>query len=185
MRTFFPKAGSETEWNAAYYRLEDYLRALHVTTKLHQNQVILHLLEAAAVKLALDPNPDQNITARAMHETRDAMVQWFEKILQPHERAAVTGLILLLATDAPEKWPAAFLADDVPPEFREAIRENDVRAGPDLQVSSMVPRPIDVSPLLDAVALKNQWGKLEKAVMAMTVAVAVAGISLLLFFVIH
>ena len=33
MKTFFPQTGTDEEWNAAYYRLEDYLRALRVVNK--------------------------------------------------------------------------------------------------------------------------------------------------------
>jgi len=57
----------------------------------------------------------------------------------------------LLVADAPEKWPRDFLAEDIPEEFQQAMQQYDVRAGPDLQVSSMVPRPIDISPLVEGV----------------------------------
>jgi hypothetical protein len=40
MNTLFPLTGSETEWNAAYYRLEDYSRSLRFVNKVHQSQIL-------------------------------------------------------------------------------------------------------------------------------------------------
>ena len=76
MNTFFPMTGSETDWNSAYYRLEDYFRAMRMVNKVHQSQIILHILERAAARHAKDPN--QNPTALAMEEARALMDQWFE-----------------------------------------------------------------------------------------------------------
>lgn len=181
MKPFFPATGAEADWNAAYYRLEDYLRALRVINKVHQSQAILGILERAAARHAQDPT--QNPTELAMQEARDAMNRWFEGILGRRERIAVVGLISILAVDAPDHWPAAFLSDDLPAELRVALRESDVRAGPDLEVSSMVPRAIDVSPLLDPIDLP---GTLEKAwrglaFLAAAVLLGVISFSLFLF----
>jgi hypothetical protein len=149
MKSFFPTTGSEVEWNAAYYRLEDYLRALHVVNKVHQSQIILRLLQAAAVKHAADPS--RSPTALVLEEADAALEEWFAKILPGRPRTEVMGYVALLVADAPEKWPRDFLAEDIPEEFQQAMQQYDVRAGPDLQVSSMVPRPIDISPLVEGV----------------------------------
>ena len=182
MRTFFPATGSEAEWNAAYYRLEDYLRALRIANKVHQSQIILRILEMAAARHALDP--EQNPTALAMGEARSMMEQWFETILGRRERLAVAGLISLLVINAPGKWPVAFLCDQIPAEFRRAIQESEVRAGPDMQVSSMVPRPIDVSPLLDSIHLAGMLGR-APALAIVTGAVILGALSLSLFLLIR
>ena len=137
MNTFFPLTGSEADWNAAYYRLEDYFRSLRVINKVHQSQLILQILESAASRHAADVN--ENPTTLAMEQARTAIDHWFENILGPRERIAAAGLISLLAANALARWPKAFLADQIPPELRQELQENEVRAGPDLQVSSMVP----------------------------------------------
>lgn len=178
MKTFFPATGPKADWNAAYYRLEDYLRALRIVNKVHQSQIILGLLEKAAARHARDPI--QNPTELAMQEARHAINQWFETILGPRERITVVGLISFLAVDAPENWPVAFLADNVPSDLRAALLESDVRAGPDLQVSSMVPRPIDVSPLLNPVELAGTLKKAWRS-LALLAAVLLAVISFSLF----
>ena len=182
MKTFFPQTGTEAEWNAAYYRLEDYLRALHVVNKVQQSQIILGLLQTAAVKHR--QNPDRSPTALAMEETYAAMDRWLGKILQSPETVSGAGLISLLITDAVEKWPTAFMADDVPADLQEAMQESDVRAGPDLRVSSMVPRPIDPSPLLE-VMLPDRWEKPSRGALVTISLAAVVVLALVLFFIGH
>jgi len=93
------------------------------------------------------------------------------------------GLISLLAVDAPARWPILFLRDELPREFVREMRDSDVRAGPDLQVSSMVPRPIDVSPLLDPLHLSGAWEKISSwslAILAVVVGLAAFSVSLFL-----
>jgi hypothetical protein len=179
MNTFFPITGSQADWNVAYYRLEDYFRALRMVNKVHQSQIILHILELAAARHARDPS--QNPAALAMEEARAAMNHWFETILGRRERIAVTGLISLLAIDAPEKWPVAFLAEEVPVEFRSEMQESEVRAGPDLQVSSMVPRPIDVISSLDPLHFSETLEKVRWVSTVVVVAAVLAALSFSLF----
>jgi hypothetical protein len=145
---FAPSTGSEQEWNAAFYRVEDYLRALRVADKVRQSQLVLQILEATAVRHAAEPA--LNPTALAMEEARARVEQWFEAILGRRGQTVVAGLIALLVLDAPTKWSATLLSEEVPVEFQKAMRESEVRAGPDLRVSSMTPRPIDVRPIIDS-----------------------------------
>jgi hypothetical protein len=142
MKTYFPSTGSDVEWNAAYYRLEDYLRALHVVNKVDQSQIILRVLRSAAARHAL--NPALNPTTLAMDEMCAAMDTWFKKIEPEKDAFSTSGRVAFLITDAPERWPHAFLSDKIPPELELALRESEVQAGPDLQISSMVPRPMDL-----------------------------------------
>jgi hypothetical protein len=154
-----PKTGSELEWNAAYCRLEDYLRALHVSNKVHQTQIILRLLQRAAARQEL--NPDLCPTVLAMAELRAAMDRWFAEFLPPHERVSEVGFLSLLASAVPEKWPAAFLAKEIPDDCQRALQENEVRAVPDLQVTSMVPQPF-ANPLLGGFNLPVPMEKLAR-----------------------
>ena len=91
MNLFSPQTGSEAEWNAAYYRLEDYLRAMHLTNKLHQNQVILRLLRAAAARHARNPEiPPTTLALDAAHEEMDG---WFKLILADQDRSPISGRV--------------------------------------------------------------------------------------------
>lgn len=150
---FRPSTGTMEQWNAAYVRAEDYLRAHRIHNRLHQSRLILRTLERAAQRHAADPAA--NPTALAAEELEAEMDRWFAEMLdsrgQPHERIAVEGRLALLLSDGARKWPYAFLdTRQVPPEFQAAMRAGVIEAGPDMAVSSMVPRPIDLGPIPEA-----------------------------------
>lgn len=143
---FKPSSGTLEQWNAAYMRVEDYLRAHRIHNRLHQVRLIQKILERAAARHAADPRLDPTVVAA--EETEAIMDQWFAEVLdargQPHERIAVDGRVALLLADGTVKWPDAFLEDEVPDDFSRALRSTSMRAGPDMSLSSMVPRPIDL-----------------------------------------
>jgi hypothetical protein len=140
-------------WNAAYVRVEDYLRAHRIHNRLHQSRLIQKILERAARRHERAPRarPD-DARGRGDEALMDA---WFAEVLdekgQPHDRLAIDGRVSLLLCDGPERWPYAFLDEDnIPPDFVKAMRSSNLEAGPDLAVSSMVPRPIDLGRITGA-----------------------------------
>jgi hypothetical protein len=153
LSTFRPRTGTLEQWNSAYVRVEDYLRAHRIHNRLHQSRLIQRILERAALRHAEDPALDP--TALAVEETEKLMDRWFGEILgdeeRPHDRIAVDGRVALLLCDGPQKWPYAFLDEEkVPGEFAQAMQESFIQAGPDLAVSAMVPRPIDLGLISEA-----------------------------------
>ncbi len=147
LTTFRPRTGTMEAWNAAYVRVEDYLRAHRIHNRLHQSRLIQKILERAARRHAEHPALDP--TTLAAEEVEDMMDEWFGQVLgkkaEPHDRIAIEGRVALLVCDGPQKWPYAFLtADATPPEFQRALQASSVEAGPDLAVSRMVPRQIDL-----------------------------------------
>jgi len=83
------------------------------------------------------------------------MDEWFAELLGaknlPHDRIAIEGRVALLLCEGPQKWPYAFLdSRTVPDEFTAAMRASSIKAGPDMTVSSMVPREIDLGPITEA-----------------------------------
>jgi len=150
---FRPRTGSMDAWNAAYVRVEDYLRAHRIHNRLHSSRLLQEILERAARRH--EQNPGLEPTTLAAEETEAMMDSWFAEILGerdlPHDRIAIAGRLALLLSDGPEEWPQAFLDEQhVPPEFGQAMRESFIQAGPDMAVSSMVPRPIDLGPISEA-----------------------------------
>jgi len=149
--SFQPRTGTLEEWNLAFVRVEDYLRAHRLENRLHQIRLIEKILERAAERHAAHPQLDP--TVLAAEETEAMMDAWFAEVLEerglPHERIAVDGRVALLLCDGIERWPYAFLQEieAVPPDFVRAMRTSSIHAGPDLIVSSMVPRPIDLGPI--------------------------------------
>jgi hypothetical protein len=153
LSTFQPKTGTLDEWNEAYVRVEDYLRAHRIHNRLHQSRLILRILERAARRH--EQNPGLNPTTLAAEEAGRLMDAWFGEVLdQPKltpDRIAIVGRLALLLTDGAQKNPYAFLDEEqIPPEFARAMRRSSIEAGPDLAVSSMVPRPIDLGPITEA-----------------------------------
>lgn len=151
--TFRPRTGTPQAWNAAYVRVEDYLRAHRLHDRLLQVRLIGKILARAAARHAADPSLDP--TVLAAEETEALFDGWFADVLderdQPHDRIAVEGRTALLLCDGPERWPEAFLdPEKSPPDFLQTMRASSMRAGPDLAVSSMVARPIDLGPITEA-----------------------------------
>ena len=153
LATFRPRTGTMEAWNAAYVRTEDYLRAHRIHNRLHQSRLIQTVLERAANRHAV--NPALEPTTLAAEEMELMMDEWFAELLDaknlPHDRIAIEGRVALLLCDGPQKWPYAFLdSKTVPDEFATAMRASSIKAGPDMTVSSMVPREIDLGPITEA-----------------------------------
>ena len=73
--------------------------------------------------------------------------------------------------DAPAKWPNVFLAEEslVPKSFRVDLQERSIQSGPDLAFSSMVPRPLDSSPVEEM--LDEAWEHLGRLSVALLVGI--------------
>ena len=150
---FRPRTGTMEAWNAAYVRVEDYLRAHRIHNRLHQSRLIQAVLERAARRHA--QNQAQDPTTLAAEECEALMAAWFRDVLGsnkdlPDDRVSVAGRVALLLSEGPQKWPYAFLQrENVPEDFSQAMRASSMEAGPDMSVSNMVPRPIDLGAISD------------------------------------
>lgn len=150
---FQPLTGTAEQWNAAYVRVEDYLRAHRIHSRLHQSRVIERVLAEAARRHAADPRTAP-VTLAA--DVLDGLMQrWFAAQLQEDgavpDRLAVEARVAMLLSDLPSRWPYAFLDEAAPPEeARLAMESGALQAGPDLAVSSMVPREMDLGVLPEA-----------------------------------
>jgi hypothetical protein len=180
---FRPSTGSMEDWNAAYVRVEDYLRAHRVHNRLHQSRLIQEILERAARRHLAQPGTHP--TTLAAEETEALMDAWFGAVLSsqnvPPERRAIEGRVALMLCDGSEKWPYAFLDDkNIPADFRAALEASSMQAGPDMVVSSMVPRPIDLGPITEAAGDTlerfERWPILRALLLWMIFAGALAGI---------
>src|ERR1700710_211667 len=151
--TFRPKTGSLEQWNAAYVRVEDYLRAHRVHNRLHQSRLIQRVLVGAARQH--EQRPTEEPATLAIEETDRLMDAWFGGLLGekdlPHDRIATEGRVALLLADGLQRWPYVFLEkENVPAEFLQSVKQGSIKAGPDLAVSSMVPREIDLGTITEA-----------------------------------
>jgi len=153
LNSFRPRTGTLQQWNAAYVRVEDYLRAHRIHNRLHQSRLIQRVLVAAAGRH--EQNPALDLVTLAIEETDRVMDGWFAELLGekglPHDRIAAEGRVALLVADGTSRWPFAFLDDqNIPADFAQAMKQSSLKAGPDLAVSSMVPRDIDLGAITEA-----------------------------------
>jgi hypothetical protein len=146
LKPFVPPWGAPDEWNEAYEKVENYLRACRINSRLHRARLIHRVLVRVAER---GPVPQgQALSAVAIHETQTMMREWFARLLQQPAGsgrfALVDGRVALLLCDGPERWPYAFLTtSDIPPDLVKEMRASMLVAGPNLQISNMVPREID------------------------------------------
>lgn len=152
LNTFRPRTGTPDQWNVAFIRVEDYLRAHRVHNRLQQITILEKVIERAARRHEQEPSLDP--TTIAAEEIDRMMDEWFGELLGakalPHERIAVEGRVALLLSDGVERWPYAFLDDrHVPAEFAQEMQRRSIQAGPDMTVTSMVPRPIELGALTE------------------------------------
>ncbi|HEY8995208.1 MAG TPA: hypothetical protein VIM71_11135 [Lacunisphaera sp.] len=152
LNAFRPRTGTPDQWNTAFIRVEDYLRAHRVHNRLQQITILEKVIARAAARH--EKNPSLDPTTLAAEEADQMMDEWFGELLGdknlPHERIAVEGRVALLLTDGVERWPYAFLDERrVPPEFAQEMQRRSIQAGPDMTVTSMVPRPIELGALTE------------------------------------
>ncbi len=180
---FRPRTGTMESWNAAYVRVEDYLRAHRIHNRLHQSRLIQNILERAAKRH--EEHPALDPTTIAAEEAERLMEAWFAEVLdekgEPPDRLVVDGRVALMLCDGPEHWPYAFLDEEhLPADFVKAMRTSHLNAGPDLAVSSMVPRPIDLGRITEAAGETlerfERWPVMRALFLWLLFASALAGI---------
>jgi hypothetical protein len=141
---FVPAWGAPDDWNDAYEKAENYLRACRINSRLHRARLIHRILERVAAR---GPVPDGDaLSTAAIRETQAMMEEWFGRLLPPAAGGLppAEGRVGLLLCDGPERWPYAFLSTaDLPADFVREMRASMLVAAPHLEVSNMVPRPID------------------------------------------
>jgi len=145
-----PKLTEREAWNDAYDRLMNFLRAFQLTDHAHVSQTALELFHAAQKAHREDPSRDP--ATRTMEQAHKHLADWLAVNLGENDRTPShilsTGYIALLLSQVYRTAPASFLANPLPEELRQALRETLVVAGPDLNVSSMTPRHLDFGPML-------------------------------------
>ncbi len=144
-----PKPGPSdvAELDEAYGKVENYLRACRVSSRLHRARMTAMIVSRALERRGTAV-PGQSLASLAIEEARGLINSWMSALLPPRPGdqpyTAAEGFVVLYLCDAPMRWPTAFLAPgEEPPGFLDTLRARLVKAGPDLEVSSMVPRPLD------------------------------------------
>ncbi len=143
LTSFVPSWGTAEEWNEAYEKVENYLRAYRVESRLHRARLIQKVLQRVADRG--QPADGTPLTTLAIREVQAMIQEWFDKLLPEPGASDAQGRLGLLLCDGQTRWPYCFLDPErVPEEMIASMRKAMLRAGPDLAISNMVPRDIDL-----------------------------------------
>ena len=153
------------EWNGAYSKVESYFHALRVRNKVLLGQLVARVLERATQRSATEPQ--RSATELAVEEMDRLVNEWFAQVLQAQsagaEMLSTRGRMALLLADMPGRWQDQFLRPGPwPDEFGMAMRDGYLRAGPNFQLASMTPRPLDLGPITTL----THWSRLPYVKMA-------------------
>jgi hypothetical protein len=179
-------SGSEApnDWDCARTRLRAYLRALGVCDPLRLNTLTEQFLERARQRARLEPG--RAPTELAAVEMDEAMTEWFAAVLERiptgvEHLLSTRGRLALLLADAPERWPDQLLSPGPwPREFVLAMQEAYLRAGPEFQLSRMMPRPLDLGVLGALIRIARlPYRKM------LLIWLAIAGLLMVVFFLTH
>lgn len=143
-------------WDEAFLRVESYLRAHQIESRLVLNRLAMEIIRAARAASELPgttPASPRDPVGLAMREAERRTTAWFARVLgdaadPEDERLGTRGRIALVLADVPARWPQYFLSEaPPPPELVGAMREAYIEAGPEMSLTRMVPRPIDFGPI--------------------------------------
>jgi hypothetical protein len=144
-------------WDEAFLRVESYLRAHQIESRLVLNRLTLEIIRAAR-KASEPSNLEANSVVQeplacAMLEAEHRTAAWFKRVLgdaadPEDERLGTRGRIALVLADVPARWPQYFLSESEPPaELVQAMRAAYIEAGPEIEIIHMIPRPMDFGPI--------------------------------------
>jgi hypothetical protein len=155
---------TQDAWNEAYDRLSSYLQTFALNDHAYVSKMALELLQNA--QAAHRHDPAHAPVAQVMEQAYKQLAEWLAVNLGEENRSPShilsSGYIALLLSQAYRTAPTCFLANPLPEELRQALRETLIVTGPDLNVSSMSPRHLDYGPMLQlARSTWHRWDAKE------------------------
>jgi hypothetical protein len=170
----------EPEWAEARERVRGYLAAHGVATPLLDElagQIIVMARDRAAAGLERHPSSLAIESAIALIDGWIDHIVGSEQRETPGRKFAHDRASVHLA-QIPRSWPQHFLSSrEVPADLAAHLKATHVQAGPDLEFSSMAPRPIDLGPVSDVAG--STWRTLDKLPVLRAIAIWAVYIALL------
>ncbi len=133
-------------WDEAFARVESYLRAHHIESRVLLNRLTTDILTAARA-LAVEQPQEAPVTL-AIRVAHARIGEWFVQAMGEgdwaDERFRARGRLALLMADIPEQCPERFLeSGELPADSRARLRNARLEPGPQLQLASMPPSPLE------------------------------------------
>lgn len=134
------------EWNEAFLRVESYLRAHHLESRVLLNALARQILADAQALGAR--RPGEHPVVLAMEAANAAIGAWYTRVLgegdASDERFLSRGRMALLLSDLPRRAPEYFLSPrDPPAELMESMRGGRLQSGPEIRFTHMPPTLFD------------------------------------------
>lgn len=146
-----PAAGAVTvpasaEWDEAFLRVESYLRAHQIESRVLLNQLTSEIIVAARA-LALENAENAPVTL-AMRIAHARIGEWLVRALGDgdwaDERFRARGRLAVLMAEVPRHCPERFLSHERMPEtVSERMKDARLVPGPELRVIGMPPAPLE------------------------------------------
>lgn len=160
---------ADPAWDEAFLRVESYLRAHHVESRVMLNQLATEIIRDARQRSLANPNEEPVVAA--MHSTHARMGSWFARAGHAgdwaDERVRARGRLSLVLGGSPVRGQTCFLASgDVPSEVTAALTTGVLRPNPELHLSNMPPAPLEFGfndPSDPSIAQKSAWGTMREA----------------------
>jgi hypothetical protein len=156
-------------WDEAFLRVESYLRAHHVESRVLLNQIATEIIREA--RQLLQQNPNEEPVVAAMHATHTRMGSWFARVGHvgdwSDERVRARGRLSLVLGESPVLEQNCFLSTaEVPANVTAALANGVLLPNPELHLSNMPPAPLEFGfndPADPSISQKSTWGTVREA----------------------
>ncbi len=137
---------TDAAWDEAFLRVESYLRAHHLESRMLLNALATEIIGEAREQVRANPGEDP--VRAALRITRRRIGEWFDRAGLAadwsDERVRLRGRLALVLADIPGRWAKWFLSPaPVPPSLTTALTSGVLQAGPELRFSNMPPAPLE------------------------------------------
>ena len=136
---------SSPEWKEAWERINDYLDALRTPESVDRELILLTSFERAIVRKRQQPlTPATELAFEEAQKTLDQALRHLISEAVSQDRRSVEQRVRLYLT---EDIDGNLLGrtDEMPEEYQQALREVRLQAAPNLQLASIVARPLEFS----------------------------------------
>lgn len=165
----FAPVSADPAWDEAFLRVESYLRAHHLESRVMLNQIATEIIRDARQRSLVAP--DEEPVVAAMHATHARMGQWFARAGNTgdwsDERVRARGRLALVLGESPVRRQHCFLSnEEVPAEVASSLAAGVLRPSPELQLSNMPPAPLEFGfndPTDPSMAQKSGWATMREA----------------------
>jgi hypothetical protein len=156
-------------WDEAFLRVESYLRAHHLESRVLLNQITTEIIRDAFQKsLAV---PGEEPVAIAMRATHARIGAWFARAGNngdwSDERVRARGRLALVLKNLPESKAGSFLSNEpIPAEMPATLAGGVLQAGPELRLTNMPAAPLEFGfdePSDPSTVKKSGWSGVREA----------------------